>query len=277
MADVEVYQARSQIVAEGGDLRTSQFRMFAVANFPTEFLTASQAGVHVVAGKQAPIEVPQFRAFVYALGRPQNANTRAWGFSLDNHDFYVLRLGEDLTLVLDLTTGEWVPWDTLGRVTWRAHLGQNWFGAGAGNFFGGLATNIIAGDDTYGLLWTLDPEQGFDDHPVAELEPQYFIRSVTGGMAMRMRQATRLNAAFLTVSLGFPAPDGAAITMLISRDNGRTWEDQGAVPLTTGGVNQELLWRSLGVVKAPGFLLRFDDTGATVRIDGANVRLADED
>ena len=66
----------------------------------------------IVAAEEADnnLEISQSRLLVAVRGRPGNPRLRDWTFSLDGHDFYVLRLGDDLTLVYDATTEQWVDW-----------------------------------------------------------------------------------------------------------------------------------------------------------------------
>jgi len=270
-------QATTDAAAEfGGVIDTSQAFVFAAAAFPTEFIQASQSLVSVLAEPIRPIDVSQAHVFAAVLGKPLNRQFRCWAFSLDGHDFYVLRVGENETLIYDLTTGKWAQWTDDESSTWRAHLGTNWLGMAASNYLGGAATNIVAGDDAFGLLWTLDPDNAQDDsaRTVGEVIP--FDRKVMGYMPLRMRSSPRVNAVFLTLSVGFPAFDPATIQLRTSDDEGQNWTDHGTITVPPSQFNKEVMWRSLGLARAPGKLFEFTDTGATVRIDGADVRF-DED
>ena len=98
---------------------------------------------------------------------------RVWTFSLDGHDFYVLRLGDSETLVYDLYSEQWVDWANFQKEFWRANNGQNW--AGASKLAYTYGSDVVVGDDTYGLLWFLDPEQPYDQDPdyLAPVQEQY--------------------------------------------------------------------------------------------------------
>ena len=207
---------------------------------------------------------------------PQVSRVKAWTYSLDGHDMYVLRLGDDTTMVYDLTTQQWATWDSEGQNTWRAALGTNWLDMSSASYLDGVSTNIVIGDDAYGLLWVLDPGSGVDENPVIGEPLQPYTRVVTGGVPMRQRQSPRCNAVFLTISTGQPDVDPATINLRFSDNNGATFTDAGNVVVPSGNYFTEVSWRSLGLIRAPGRVFEFTDTGATVRIDGANVRLSSE-
>jgi hypothetical protein len=215
------------------------------------------------------------------LDGPTEANDslnqiRAFAFSLDGHDFYALRLGANETLLYDLTTGAWCSWDSPGRNVWRANSGVNWVGVLGSGDAGLPATNILLGDDTFGTLWGLDPASGSDDGPFDGDTPQTFTRTVTGGVPIRGRPSPRCNAVYLTASIGDPDMTDTSIQLRYSDDNGRTYQTAGTVIVQPGVYYTELRWRSLGILKAPGRIFEFIDSGATVRIDGADARLNNE-
>ena len=213
----------------------------------------------------------------YVPPKPQVSKLKAWTFSLDGHDMYVLRLGDDSTIVYDLTTQKWAQWDSFNRPVWRGGVGMIWLGMNRAGYTAGAGSNIVVGDDTYGLLWTLDPTSGLDASPTNGADPEQFPRAVIGGIPMRGRISPRNNSVFLTASVGDPDFTGATVKLEISDDNGRTFEDCGDITLEAGNYFTELEWRSLGLIRAPGRVFRFTDTGAAVRIDGADARLSPED
>ena len=202
----------------------------------------------------------------------QIPKVRAWGFSLDQHDMYCLRLGDDTTLLFDLTTGKEVSWDSNARNVWRAHIGTNWTSVTSKTYASGLATNVIAGDDSLGVLWSLDPTKAVDDPDTIGNAVTPFTRIVTAGVPIRMRNSVRCDAVYLTVSNGQPFTGQEAITLNISDDNGATWQSQGTVVLIAGQYEQEVVWRSLGLMGAPGRIFEFVDTGGTVRIDSLDLK-----
>ena len=198
------------------------------------------------------------------------------GFTLDGHDFYVLRLGADETLLYDLTTGQWSSWDSPGRNTWRATGSINWVGLLGSGEDNVPATNIICGDDTLGVLWALDPASGSDEGPFEGMPLRPFTRTVTGGIPVRSRTSPRCNAVTLVVSTGDPDATDTTMQLRVSDDNGQTYQNCGAVKVPDNIYFREVRWRSLGVIRAPMRIFEFSDTGATVRIDGADARLSSE-
>jgi len=207
-----------------------------------------------------------------------NPLIRSWGFSQDGHDFYVLRLGEEGTLIYDATTGQWSEWDGASVNYWRATLGMNWIGIGRDNLNAGAASNVIAGDIERGILWSLDPALGYDESVAEDATTgDYFVRAVRGGVPFRGRHRSRTNGIWLTISNGQPTVPFAAVTLRTSDDQGKTWQDRGTITVEPANYNQDLYWRSLGVMRAPGRLFEFEDNGAMIRIDGATIDMSKDD
>ncbi len=210
---------------------------------------------------------------------PADAGLRqiaAFAFSLDGHDFYALRCGASETLLYDLTTGSWCSWDSPGRNVWRANSGFNWVGVLGSGAENAPTTNIVLGDDTFGTLWVLDPDSGIDDGPFDGDAAQEFTRAVTGGVPIRGRPSPRCNAVYLTASIGDADMASTSIQLRYSDDNGRTYQSAGTSIVQPGLYTTEVRWRSLGMMKAPGRIFEFIDSGATVRIDGADARFDDQ-
>lgn len=274
MADTEVFQAAVLTAGDQGpavSILAAQGAMLAALNYPSEFAQAAQASIVTAARGTVTADVPQASVMFAGRGRIDNRRLRAWGFPLDGHDIYVLRLGEDMTLIYDLTTGQWAEWSGHDLPYWRAHLGQAWIGMGAALFAEGHSTNVVAGDDNWGLLWTLAPEDGADQSPRADLPEVPFGRVAMGGAPMQMRERVQCNAVYLTLSLGNPPLVGTTVTLRTSDDLGKTWTDHGAIAVEAGNYEQEFGWRSLGLIKHPGRIFSIEDNGVQ-RIGGADMR-----
>lgn len=248
-----------------------QARVFAEINFPAEFAQASQARAIATVKFRPRAQVAQGRVFAEGRGRIDNRRLRVWGFPLDGHDIFVLRLGEDMTLIYDLTTGQWADWSGHDLPFWRAHIGQAWTGMGAALLAEGHTTNVVAGDDNWGLLWTLAPEEGADQSPRADRPPVPYERVVMGGVPAQMRDRVPCNGVYLTLSLGNPPLVGTSVTLRTSDDLGKTWADHGAITVEAGNYDQEFAWRSLGLIKHPGRIFSIEDNGVQ-RIGGADMR-----
>lgn len=206
-----------------------------------------------------------------AVPLPDYTQIVSFAFSLDGHDFYVLRLGANETLVYDLTTGSWANWDTANRQVWQANAGFNWIGVLGSLDPSAPATNVILGDDTFSVLWTLTTDSAADEGPFANDSARPFSRAVVGGIPLRSRISPRCNAATLTASIGDPGMVSTSIQLRTSDDNGQTYRNAGVVSVFPGEFTKEVRWRSLGLMRAPGRLFEIVDSGTTVRIDGLDV------
>lgn len=253
-------------------VRLTQGAVLAAINFPSENIRVTNASVG--GATTADMDIRATQAFVFAAvrGRIEDRRMRAWGCRLDGHDFYILRLDETETVVYDLTTGQWTKWESPERIFLRTAVGMNWDGMTTATFSGGANSTIVAGDDTFGLLWTLDPTIGFDNNPSDSDVEMAFTRTVVGGVPMRLRDTQQVGAVYVTASLGNPQLSGADITLRTSDDSGNTWQDHGTITINPGDYEQELVWRSLGLIRAPGRIFEISDNGASVRIDGLDMR-----
>ncbi len=197
---------------------------------------------------------------------------RCWAFTLDGHDFYVMRLGPSTTLVYDRLTQQWSEWISPGRTNWRPICGLNWQGA-THAFEEGYAADIICGDDASGALFFLDPTRGRDDRSDQFLgEDDKFDRIITAAVPLDGRTPLQCNALQIEVALGAPSQDSAAFSLTTSDDLGQTWINQGSVTTTTNDFTEVIEWRGLGMARQPGRLFRITDNGATVRIGRAELR-----
>lgn len=290
------------VTSSTNTIRLTQFDALIALNFPTPFLRTSQMGALAAAKSYAEdTYTSQASAFVAAAngeelrtslaavlvagrGRVQNPKLRAWTFSLDGHDFYVLRLGILLTLVYDVYSEQWMDWDAFEELYWPVNIGINWVGGvGLLDDIGdarGWGSNVLIGDDTLGLLWFLDPERPYDesfDGPLDPVQEKYFTRVTMGQVPITGRQVLPCYAAWLTTDMGDPAYIGAGVTLEISDDAGKTFDNMGLVTVTPGDNSPEVSWYSLGQIQAPGRLFRITDDGAVARIDGLEMNDPDDE
>lgn len=244
----------------------------AVISYPTPLINVATFWMRTVNKPGTEIQVPQFIARTVIYSWPGNPKVRAWGYSQDGHDFYVLHLGAQGTIIYDTTTGSWSTWDSAGRKTWRANYGLDWLGMSADNYItGGAATQIVAGDENLGVLWTLDPTSGIDEDPVDPTIDHPFTRTVRGGFPITERNNIPCNAIWLRISTGYPLHLNSDIRLRFSDDQGMTWVDAGTVTVNPLEFGQTIYWRSLGLIRPPLRIFEFTDTGAMVRIDGADM------
>jgi hypothetical protein len=83
-------------------------------------------------------------------------------------------------------------------------------------------------------------------------------------------------AVWLTTDMGAPAYVGAGVTLEISDDAGKSYDDMGTINVTTDANSPELAWYSLGQIEAPGRLFRITDDGAVARIDAMEMNDPDD-
>jgi hypothetical protein len=263
-------------------MRITAADMLVAYNIPSqeERVTAFDSLVTV---KSLPaLRVSDAAVLVAVRGRISNPKLRAWTFSLDGHDYYVLRLGMIVTLVYDVTSEQWVDWDAFEQTYWPTFVGMNWVGgtgvldADGSSFH----SNVLVGDDTLGLLYFLDPEQPWDqsfDGPLDPDQEKFFPRVLQGQVPMLGRENMPCYAVWLNTDLGDPAYVGAGVQLEISDDGGKTYDDMGTIEVTTAASpSPELSWYSLGQIEAPGRLFRITDDGAVARIDGMEMNDPDD-
>lgn len=254
-------------------LLASEGRVFSIYNFPSMSVQVSEDQVKLAVKTNSDIEVSEARVFAIVRGRIENHKVRAFPFRLDGHDMVALRLGEQDTLLWDFTTGQWARWSSeVDNNVWRPSVGNNWTGMGKPFYDDGLTSDIILGDDTFGLLWGLNAEEGVDEHPDPARQPLPYLRKIVGGIPMRLRSTQAVGAAYVTADVGNPQLAGAGISLRTSDDYGKSWTAHGTVTVEPGNYDQEFVWRSLGLIRAPGRIFELTDNGATARIDSLDIR-----
>ncbi len=255
---------------ETAGIKSSQGAVLVTYGVPSQSMRVSQGSVTVAFNQTSKIRVAQAHVLALVRGSINNPRLRAWTFDLDGHEFYVLRLGNNKTLLYDLTTQQWSWWSNGSLGTWRPNIGVNWLQSGA--VAQSYGSNVVVGDDNYGILWVLNPEQGYDDSVTATdrennvVKP--FPRVATGQITVRGRMTIPCYQVYLTADNGQPAYTGASVSLSYSDDNGKTYVDA-SEPITVeaGNYYQEYVWRSIGLARAPGRIFRITDDGAFAKID----------
>lgn len=277
MTDLKSHQITTYAWASGGDLRSHQIAVYAWGTYPAEQLRNSQAAVYVWGAEEESTGLSELRShqvavYAWVRGYVEHPHVRAWTYSLDGHDFYVLRLGTLSTVVYDLTTGQWAEWSGHSLPYWRAVKGINWLGMGPDTANRLYGTNVVAGDDRAGILWMLDPTTGIDDGVASDQDPVPYTRAVTGIIQQKMRKTHPIGGVYVTMSLGQPSTTGAALTLRMSDDWGKSFQDVGTITVTEADYGQEIAWRSLGLIKAPGKIFELTDDGAAIRLNYAEMK-----
>jgi hypothetical protein len=229
----------------------SQAVQMAMINFPTENTLVSQVVQQAYITPTVGTDVSDVVVMALVRGSPAMHKIRAWTFTLDGHEFYVLKLGLLTTLVYDQTTKRWCDWRSANLTYWRAHVGMNW------------ENEIVGGDALAGVLWNVTPDFATDGAD----EGVPFDRICTGGLPMRLRDALVCNAAMLSGSMGRDVAT-VNVTLRTSDDNGETWHNHGTLSIPREA--PEVAWQSLGTIHAPGRIFEIVDDGFT-RIDGLDM------
>lgn len=275
--EAQVSQAQTFVTAlVSPDIQVSLSDVLVLGIFPTENIQTSLVQAFVPLARSIDLQVSMAQTLVLAIGHVANPKLRAWTFSLDGHDFYVLRLGDASTLVYDVYSEQWMDWVSFGRDYWRPNIGTNWVGAPAlANAYG---SSVVVGDDTWGLIYFLDPNQPYDQHADSSNPTQevYFERIIMGQVPIRGREVLPCFVTWLTADMGDPAYIGAGVTLYSSDDGGETFDSHGLVTVTLGAFEPELSWYSLGQISAPGRLFKIVDDGAIARVDGLEMNDPDD-
>lgn len=256
-----------------GNINVSQYDVTAVYNFPSERVDVSQFDASVIGLYETNVEVSQLDVIAVVRGNIFNPRLRAWWFELDDHEIWVLKLGGRKSLIYDLSTEKWAWWSNPEAEHWRANIGTNWTASGDIAYTHG--SDVVVGDDSTGILWVLDPKQGYDDSfrpEERDLEMQLpFPRVATGQVLARGRNFIPCYEVYLVCDPGAPAFTGATVTLHYSDDGGRSYVSAGTIVAEEGNFQQEFVWRSLGQVAAPGRMFRLEDNGAFRNIDELSI------
>jgi hypothetical protein len=257
--------------AIAADIQTSQFDSLVIFNVPSEQVDASQldaALLYIRQGESAPMQVSQLDVIAVCRGLTDDPKVRTWTITLDGHDLYFLKLGNEETLVYDVFTEQWYEWSSGDLNVWRAYTGRNWLGGRTlSDAFG---SNIVVGDLATGVLYIMDPD-GFADEDAVEgadlLRP--FLREITGQVPTQGYDMVPCYGVSLMGSIG-DGLDAAltAVTLFTSDDEGHTYDEHETINIDPFDYNARVDWNSgLGSFEAPGRLFRVQDRGALQRID----------
>jgi hypothetical protein len=240
-----------------------QLGVYSLAGFSAEQTRGLQLGDYALAASETSTGLFNQNAHqlgVYALvkGLPRRT-LRAWTFTQDDHDFYVLNLGDDLTLVYDKLTGQWCQWRSPTYNYWRGADGCFWEGY-----------NLCC-DPLTGKIWKIDPD-GRLDYTTTPITSQ-----VTGMLTERFRTHVPCYMAELALSEGQPPSgvDAGEVTIQLRTNDGLTWTDHGTVASTSIGEDITVRWYGLGLMKSPEHVFEITDTGYARRIDGFNIKVPD--
>lgn len=214
---------------------------------------SKDGGLAVYRGDAVPLVVSD-ASIAERIARADPASMKAWAFGVPGHSFYVLALGSEGTWALDIATGGWFEWTSLGRDQWRAHQGRGVWGG-----------QVLAGDDEDGTIWLLDQTGVTDDGiPVKQV--------VTAGAPVDGRPINT-NVA-LDCAVGQAAVGSTAeISLRFSDDQGRTWQDEGPCSMgDPGDYVGRVRWDRLGQMSPPVRIYEWTTTSPIrMRVSAARI------
>lgn len=252
--------------AESGshEVHMHQGGVYALGQFPAELVHSMQLPLQVLAAAETSNGLHDLIATqlgAYALVRPfaERQDLTAWTFKQDDHEFYVLQLNSQDTLVFDKLTGQWTDFVSPGYNHWRGTDGCNWEGI------------AVCCDTLTGKLWHIDPEGRLD------YETTPIVSTIVGGFTERMRAFKPVYMAELAVSEGQPpaVEEGSVSLTLRTGDGQGNWVDHGEILGEGIGDNMTVRWYGLGLAAPSGMVFEITDTGYARRIDGLNIEIGE--
>jgi hypothetical protein len=194
------------------------------------------------------------------IRRTDAADLSAAFFVKDQHPCYVLHLGTAATWVYDLSSERWSQFSSLGFDYWRPR------------FIANMGDVVIASDRNSHTMWTLDPDVGTDDGDPVPKEFYAFIEVAEGTI--------QLGNVVIDCLLG-DAPtsdpgDESVMVMQVSRDGTESWSSPRERGLgVLGSRRVQPRWNGLGMVRAPGAVLKFASSCAgRFRVSGVRANVS---
>jgi len=255
------------------DIRASQVQVLASISEPSEETRVSQAALLVAEDSDGgDVRTTQVHVLAAVKGRVNDPAIRVWTATIDGHDFYFLRLGNEETLVYDVQTEQWYVWGDSDTFLWGVYTGTNWV---SGNKFAStFGSNILVGSDSSGSLYLLDPDKDKDDSAVVGRDAQAFTRRITSQIPVRGYDRISLYQINLLGSTGKLTDETlTSITLSYSDDQGENYTVADTINIPNDALTARATWLSLGSFEQPGRLIRIEDEGALRRVDSLTMNL----
>lgn len=248
------------------DTNAYQVGSYVICLQPAEDMNAYQVGAMNIQAAETEngfYDVNAYQVGAYVLCRPgrDRRERRAWRFVQDNHDFYVVQVREEGTLVFDRSTDAWFDWYNNGYDLWRGADGCAWEGY------------EVCCDTESGKVWWIDPN-GRKDYGTESI-----ISKVKGYYVQRFRENKPVYMAELAISEnqvpeGIEAAD-VGITLRTSDDDGEVFTNHGELTGEDLNTTRTPRWFGLGLMAPPGRIFEVIDTGYARRIDGLDIDTGD--
>lgn len=238
-------------VGPTANLEIAQAQALVVWNTPSLNVEVSNVQGLVVTKARNGLNISQAQVLAVVIGIPEEHNLRGWTFTQDGHDFYVLKLGSNKTLVYDKLSQQWSQWQSKNLKYWRANDGCTWKGIN------------VACDTLSGVIFQVDPVGRLDDNTTP------IVSQIFGGKTFRFRTFQPCYMAELAISeAGPPAGiDPTTVGIKLRSSDTITWYDHGTIQGQAAGPQAYARWFGLGLMKSPGILFEITDTGYARRID----------
>ena len=191
-------------------------------------------------GDQSPVRISD-NSLEEQIRKSDVGSLRAWAFAVDGHSLLCVTMASG-TYVYDVSTQQISEFQTYERTGWRCHVGD------MGETF------VVAGSDTDGKLYRLDPQVSNDDGlPM--------IRRITGGVGI-VGQPQRINSLDLYTYTGTAADPNLYPKVRISLSYDlQTYDDWFDVSVgRQGNYGDPVRLNRLGVARYPGMLVQFQVT-----------------
>lgn len=254
--------------AHTSSISDSRAAALAVVGFPADFIYDTRGAVGVVVKPYLSTQASRAAAVVVALGEPEDPTVKVWSFTLDGHDFFGIRLATE-TLVYDFSTESWAVWGSGYDAQWAGMTVLPW--QASLPMEEQYGSRVLVGDSLTGTLYFMAPEEAADDYFLftGNEGDRPFRRVVYGQITLRGRDYVPLNGVEITGSTGHLLRDASDVVTLSSSDDaGKTFNSHGGLKVEPENPYMRLDWYSLGSMTAPGRLIKIEDYGALVRIDG---------
>lgn len=218
----------------------------AISRFDNSVAWVGNDGI-VYRGDASPVRFSD-NALEEQIRKSDASSLRSWSFAIDGHSLWCLTMDSG-TYAYDASSQKWSEFRSYDRLGWRCHVGD------AGDTF------TVAGSDTDGKLYQLDPEASNDDG-----DP--LVRILTGGLPVT-GQPVRCDSLSVYVTTGTAEDPNLYPKMRVRwSDDLETYGDFEDVSIgRQGRYGAPVRINRLGVMRYPGRLFEFqitDDVVATI-------------
>jgi hypothetical protein len=237
--------------------RTTGALALTAINYPTASARTSRADGLVSVKSNVGLRTTQSEALVAVLYGAEERMLRAWTFTQDGHDFYVVLCAGE-TYIYDKESEEWCQWASPDAAFWRGVDGVDWEGM-----------NVCI-DSSSGKLFQIDP-QGRLDYRTTPITSYIY-----GGLTERFRTIPSIFMAEVAVSQNSPPHnvDPTTLSITLETTDTITTYNHGTVYGAATGNHTYPRFYGLGLLRSPGILFKITDTGFARRIDGLNIEIS---